>query len=379
MSTKPQNHLAHLRLTRSEFLRAASITAAGLVLSSCQPKPQAGPTPSAGQSTTPVPKTPVVAIGRVQTYDQAAVAKQVQTLIEQLGGLGDVVKPGDSVAIKPNLTGGVSSAAVPGYSAIESFITHPEVVRALIKQVQAAGAKEVYIVESVYEWASYTDWGYEEIAKDTGAKLIDLNDPKPYSDFVEMSVGPDSYIYKSFILHPLLKDINVFMSVSKMKNHDSAGVTHSMKNLYGLAPLKHYRLSASDNYRSAFHGSESEMRTRLPRVIVDINRARRINFSLIDGIMTAEGGEGPWIASMKPIQPGLLFAGKNPVATDSVATAVMGHNPQGAYPDSPYFRTDNHIQLAYEMGLGTNRLDEIEVRGASISEVQQHFNPSPMR
>ena len=160
MSPKPQNNPDNPLLSRSEFLRVAAISAAGLVLSSCQPKPTAGPTPSSGQSTTPVPKAPVVAIGRVQTYDPAAVAKQVQTLIEQLGGLGDVVKPGDSVAIKPNLTGGVSSAAVPGYSAIESFITHPEVVRALIKQVQAAGAKEIYIVESVYEWASYTDWGY---------------------------------------------------------------------------------------------------------------------------------------------------------------------------------------------------------------------------
>ncbi len=379
MSPKPQNPLARLHLSRRDFLRLVGISATGLVVSSCQPKPAAVPTPLSSQSATPVPKTPVVAIARVQTYDRAAVEKQVQTLIEQLGGLGDVVKPGDSVAIKPNLTGGVSSAPVPGYSAIESFITHPEVVHALIKQVQAAGAKEIYIVESVYEWASYTEWGYEEVAKDLGVKLIDLNDPKPYPDFVEISVGPDSYIYKSFTLHPLLRDINVFMSVSKMKNHDSAGVTHSMKNLYGLAPLKHYRLNANDTYRSAFHGTESEMRARLPRVIIDINRARRINFSLIDGIMTTQGGEGPWIPSMKPIQPGLLIAGKNPVATDSVATAVMGHNPQGAYPDSPFFRCDNHIQLAYEAGLGTNRLDEIEVRGASISEVQNHFVPSPKR
>ena len=82
---------------------------------------------------------------------------------------------------------------------------------------------------------------------------------------------------------------------------------------------------------------------------------------------------------MSAIQPGLLIAGKNPVATDSVATAVMGHNPQGAYPESPFFRCDNHIQLAYEAGMGTNRLDEIEVRGAAISEVQNHFVPSPKR
>jgi uncharacterized protein (DUF362 family) len=322
---------------------------------------------------------PGVAIGRVQTYDRAAVEKQVQTLIEQLGGLGDVVKPGDSVAVKPNLTGGVKTGLLAGYSAIESFITHPEVVRALIKQVQAAGAKEIFIVESVYEWASYTDWGYEEVANDLGVKLIDLNDPKPYPDFVEMSVGPESYIYKTFTLHPILKDIDVFISVSKMKNHDMAGVTHTMKNLYGLAPLKHYRLNQNDNYRSAFHGAASQTRTRLPRIIIDINRARPINFSLIDGIMTAQGGEGPWIQSMTAIQPGLLFAGKNPVATDSVATAVMGHDPQGAYPDSPFFRCDNHIQLAYEAGLGTNRLDEIEVLGPSINEVQNHFIPSPNR
>ena len=378
MSPKPQNPLGRHHLSRRDFLRLVSISAAGMVVSSCQPKLTAVPTPLPGPSMTPAPKTPV-AIGRVQTYDRAAVEKQVQTLIEQLGGLGDVVKPGDSVAIKPNLTGGVKTGLLAGSSAIESFITHPEVVRALIKQVQTAGAKEVFIVESVYEWASYTDWGYEEVAKDTGAKLLDLNDPKPYSDFVETPVGPDSYIYKSFTLHPILKDINVFMSVSKMKNHDTAGVTHTMKNLYGLAPLAHYRLNENDTYRSAFHGAESETRTRLPRIIIDINRVRPINFSLIDGIMTTQGGEGPWIPSMSAIQPGLLIAGKNPVATDSVATAVMGHNPQAAYPDSPFFRADNHIQLAYEAGLGTNRLDEIEVRGESISEVQHHFIPSPPR
>ena len=266
-----------------------------------------------------------------------------------------------------------------GLPAIETYVTHPEVVRALIKQVLAAGAKEIFIVESVYEWASYTEWGYEEVAKDLGVKLIDLNDPKPYPDFIEMSVGSESYIYKTFTLHPILKDINVFMSVSKMKNHDMAGVTHTMKNLYGLAPLKHYRLNENDTYRSAFHGAASQTRTRLPRIIIDINRARPISFSLIDGIKTTQGGEGPWIASEAPIEPGLLIAGKNPVATDSVATAVMGHDPQGAYPDSPFFRCDNHIQLAYEAGLGTNRLDEIEVRGAAISEVQNHFIPSPMR
>jgi uncharacterized protein (DUF362 family) len=114
----------------------------------------------------------------------------------------------------------------------------------------------------------------------------------------------------------------------------------------------------------------------LPRTLIDLNKARPINFSLIDGIKTAEAGEGPWIATMTPVEPGVLFAGKNPVSTDAVATAAMGHDPTGDYPDAPYIRGDNHLNLAAEAGMGTNVIDEIEVVGATIEEVLYPFTPS---
>ena len=371
MSKQSQNS----NLSRRDFLRLTGVMAAGLLANACQREQ----TPLA---TTQLPNPaalsqPSVAIGRVRAYDRADIESQVQAMIDQLGGLGDVVKPGDRVAIKTNLTGGTSSARLPGLSAEESFVTHPEVVRALVKQVKAAGAKEIFIVEAVYEWASYTEWGYEAIASDLGVTLIDLNEAKPYADFAETAVGPASFIYDSFIFNPLLSDVDVFMSVSKMKNHFHAGVTHTMKNLYGLVPYRFYRLGNQDRYRSGFHGTEAEIKERLPRIIVDINRARPIHFSLIDGIKTTQGGEGPWIESLTPIQPGVLIAGKNPVATDAVATAVMGHDPTGDYPNSPFVRCDNHLNLAAQAGLGTNRLDEITVVGAQIDEVMTPFVPAP--
>jgi uncharacterized protein (DUF362 family) len=172
----------------------------------------------------------------------------------------------------------------------------------------------------------------------------------------------------------LLKDVDVFMSVSKMKNHYLAGVTHTMKNLYGLVPYRFYRLNPQDTYRSAFHGSEAQQRTRVPRIIVDINRARPIHFSLIDAIKTTEGGEGPWIATINPIQPGLLVAGKNMVATDAVATALMTHDPVGNYPDVPFIRCDNHLNIAAAMGLGSNKLEDIEVVGEEIEKVRVKFS-----
>jgi uncharacterized protein (DUF362 family) len=362
---------ARSQLSRREFLRLAGLTAGGLLVSSCQTAPTLAPSQPAN------PSAPQVAIGQARSYERSAVERQVQTLIDQLGGLGDVVKPGDRVAIKTNLTGGVYSGRLEGVSAEESFVTHPEVVRALVKQVKAAGAKEVFIVEAVYEWESYREWGYEDIASDLGVTLIDLNDSKPYADFIETVVGPNSFIYKTFTFNPLLNDVNVFMSVSKMKNHYLAGVTHTMKNLYGLVPYRFYRLNHQDKYRSGFHGAGTQTQERLPRIIVDLNRARPIHFSLVDGIKTTQGGEGPWIASLAAIEPGVLVAGKNPVATDAVATAVMGHDPTGDHPDSPFVRCVNHLNLAAQAGLGTNRLDEIEVLGAPIRQVKTRFIPAP--
>jgi len=361
-------------VSRRDFLRLAGVAAASALVGACKPKvPEelSETTQKTGGS-----KVAQVAIAKIEDYNQDALDQAVFELIDQLGGLKDVVKPGDTVAIKPNLTGGVKSGSVPGVSEIESFITHPHVVQALIKQVQAAGAKEVFIVEAAYEWESFTQWGYEEVANKMEAKLIDLNDFKPYDDFVEASVGDDSFIYPKFKMNKLLLDVDVFMSVSKMKNHYNAGVTHTMKNLYGLVPYRFYTITTGDSYRSGFHGTSDQTRTRLPRVIIDLNRTRKINFSLIDGIKTAEGGEGPWIATFTPVKPGVLIAGKNPVATDAVATAVMGHDPTANFPDEPFNRCDNHLNLAASAGLGTNRLEEIEVLGQPIEKVKYQFTPA---
>jgi uncharacterized protein (DUF362 family) len=265
---------------------------------------------------------------------------------------------------------------VPGVTPIESFVTHPEVVRALGAALREAGARDLFIVEAVYERASYRQWGYDEVAQALDAKLIDLNDPHPYNAFTPLPVGQGWSIYQQFTLHPLLQEIDTFVSVAKLKCHMIAGVTLSMKNLFGLAPLQHYRLAPKDTYRSAFHGAESETGTRVPRIIIDLNRVRPIHLALLDGIKTVEGGEGPWIESMAPIAPGVLIAGKNPVATDAVATAVMGFDPRGRFPASPFLHGDNHLSLAADAQMGTNRLEEIEVVGARIDDVRHRFKPA---
>jgi uncharacterized protein (DUF362 family) len=296
-------------------------------------------------------------------------------MLDGLGGLGDVIRPGDRVAIKPNLTGGTRVTPLPGIPAVESFATHPEVVRTLGEALRDAGAGQLYIVEAVYEWESYSAWGYEEVAAALGATLIDLNAPGPYGDFVPAAVGEGWLVYPDYTINPILTEIDVFVSVAKMKCHWSCGITLSMKNQIGLVPVSGYRCAPNDWVRTDLHGCGGEFKTRLPGSVVDLTRTRPIHLALIDGVKTVEAGEGPWVETMVPVQPGVLVAGKNPVATDATSAAVMGFDPAAAYPSAPFLRSDNHLALADAMGLGPHRLEEIQVVGAGIKDVRYDFRP----
>ena len=356
------------RLSRGEFMRVLGVSAAALAFSGCSPKEPVQPAAAPGK--------PVVAIAKAENYDRKLIRSQVQTLLDSIGGLEDVLAHGNRVAIKVNLTGGISGGSLPGIPEIESFLTHPEVVRALGELLRDAGVKDLFIVEAVYEKESWPYYGYMEMAESIGATLVDLNYAEPYKDFVDTPSGSDPFVYDKFIFNPILNEIDAYISVAKMKCHNTAGVTHALKNAFGLVPYRFYTLNKGDRYRSGFHGRGNETRTRVPGTIVDLNRARPINLALIDGVWTTEAGEGPWIPAMTQIKPGVLFAGKDPVATDAVATAAQGFDPTSDYPNEPFVHAQNHLNMAAKLGLGTNKLEDIQVVGPSIADVMMKFTPS---
>ncbi len=339
------------------------------------PRPTANPTRVPTAEPEPLFRSRV-GIAQVDSYDPALLREKLEALLDGIGGLGDVVRPGDRVAIKVNLTGGSGFGSPGGVHPTESYVTHPEVVRVLGELLWDAGAGEIYVIEGLFEPESYVQWGYEDMAEALGATLIDLNKPAPYGDFALKPVGAGAFIYEAFDFHHILEEVDVFISATKMKCHWYAGVTLSIKNLVGVVPMSHYQLDAEDTFRSALHGPADDVtKARLPRVILDLFRARPIDLALIDGIGTVEGGEGPWIECFNPVRPGVLIAGKEPLAADAVAAAVMGFDPTADYPAAPFLRGDNHLNLAYGLGLGTNRLAEIGVVGAAIDDVRQSFNP----
>jgi uncharacterized protein (DUF362 family) len=361
-----------LGITRRDFLKLTAVTS-GLIAAGCRPnwlvdREAAVPTWSASASSR-------VALLLADRYERVVIKEKVQALLEAAGGLGEVVQPGSKVALKVNLTGGLRFQPPSGYTAAESYVTHPEVVRALGELLIDAGASQLLVIEGLYDRESPSTWGYDPVISELGAKLIDLNSPDPFLDFVKIPTGSGWLVYESFWLHPILQEVDALISVAKMKCHYNCGITLSMKNLIGLVPVSRYRLEESHWWRSALHGEANQTRRRLPRVILDLNRAVRVDLALVDGIMTAEGGEAPR-GSFKPVQPGLLAAGRDPVAVDAVMTAAMGFDPLAEPPEPPFLRGDNYLSLAHELRLGSNRLSEIEVVGAALEEVQTNFSPA---
>ncbi|MBN2031261.1 DUF362 domain-containing protein [bacterium] len=350
-------------IKRRDFMSISGSLALGFMISGCAVAQR--------------PKLTKVSIAQADSYDRRLIRQKIEEMFNQLDGISDIIKPGDRVAIKVNLTGGIVRQGELPYSPIESFQTHPEVVRAVGELVKDAGAKEIVIVEGIFDDISYSATGYNEIAKPLAAELIDLNNPYPYNDFMEKEVGEGWQIYERFIFNRLLDEVDVFISIPKMKCHQVCGITLSLKNSIGLAPLQYYDdPDTPRGHRAGMHGKSGETRTRLAKVITDLNIARPIDLAIIDGIHTSEGGEGPWIRStFNLIEANLLIAGKDPVAADAVATAAMDFDPDAPDFETPFNNCENHLAMAHEYKLGTNQLNEIEIVGAELEDVACPFKP----
>jgi len=363
-------------ISRREFIATTGIAATGLMAGACGKDEN----PVAPKDETPaVPQSKKVAVESLDNYNFNQLYYTIGKMFDNIGGIDDVIKKDSKVVIKLNLTGGEWAARKVqsdfGVAVEDSMWTHPRVIQAVGKLLLDAGVKEMILVDGQADLTGQPDFLYGPVFNSLGAEYINLNDPAPYDKFVSQSVGSDFYIYKAFQFNQVLTEADAFITLPKLKCHVSAGVTMSMKNHIGLVPAGLYALNGSGS-RQALHGPGTDFSTRLPRVIVDLNRARPIHLSVVDGIKTAEAGEGNWVNGFNPIVANVLIVGKNPLATDVVSTAVMGFDPNAAGFHTPFDNSDNHLTLAAEKGFGTTNLDEIEVVGKSIDEVKVPFKPA---
>jgi uncharacterized protein (DUF362 family) len=313
-----------------------------------------------------------------------------------LGGIRTLVK-GKTVTVKINLTmEGQRFLPMFNHTAGETYQTHFATVLALNSILFAEGARRIRVVESlrfrnpmeeVLEGAGYNVKQLMALGPTEFENTRNLGIKRQYTD---LRVSNGGYLFSRFLVNHSYQDTDVFISLAKLKEHSSAGVTLSMKNLFGMTPNALYGEDAPNEGsilgRAALHGFRhrgpahlpGEMASRLdslrsrgiPRIVADLCGARPVDLAIIDGISSISGAEGFWeMSPMRFTKPGVLIAGLNPVSTDAISTAIMGFaDPQAGQGTPPFEKCENHILLAAQAGYGIADLKRIEVCGMSIDE-----------
>jgi uncharacterized protein (DUF362 family) len=386
--------------SRRNFLQQSLTWAAGVPLASLCARDQllAAATPEASPSTSRRASAGV-AIVPCRSYGPE-VRPALQKCFDLLGGVGWLVKD-KTVTVKLNLTGS-DFKPILDRPVSETYMTHPATVMALGSLLFAAGARRVRFVESTQRRAELettlatAGWDVPALTALGKVEYENTRNLGQGKQYARLRVPGGGYMFSAFDLNHAYEDTDVLVSLAKLKNHATAGVTLSMKNLFGLPPNSLYGTEAgresATGHRAPMHdpkgfetlkmpglketGISPDPTWRVPRITVDLCAARPIHLAVIDGISSMSGGEGPWcgLQNLKVTTPGVLIAGFNAVSTDAVATAVMGYpNPRAARGSKPFAFCDNHLLLAEQVGLGTADLAHIDVRGTPIDKVRYPY------
>jgi uncharacterized protein (DUF362 family) len=259
----------------------------------------------------------------------SSVEETVRQSIEMLGGIRGVKKD-DLVVVKPNI-------CFP--KNLKNMInTDLKVLEAVINIVKQK-SKNVVVVES--DSASGTA---EKKAAGVGVldlvKRLDVEFLNLSHDEVEEHRVADMPI---LIPKTVLK-ADYVINVPKVKTNSFVVLSIAMKNMFGVIASKQ---------KSQFH-------KRLADVLVYLNKTVRQDLVVADGIVAMEG-LGP--IQGKPVNLGLIVAGKSPVTVDAACCYIMDFNPYAVEP----------LWKAHQQGMGEIDAEKIQFLGENLDGVKHRF------
>lgn len=254
--------------------------------------------------------------------------------IAEMGGMKSFIKPGQKVAVKPNI----------GWDKVPELAgnTNPKLVAEIVKQCFAAGAKEVTVFDHTCDdWQKcYKNSGIEAAAKAAGAKVM----PAHLESYYRTIPLPRGRKMKSAKVHEAILDSDVWINVPILKNHGGANLTISMKNHMGIVWD-----------RGFFHQND------LQQCIADIcTLQKRAVLNVVDAyrILKTNGPRGR-SASDVVLTKG-LFISQDIVAVDTAAAKFF--NQVRKMP----LDTVGHLANGQSLKIGTMDLNKLNIKRIKI-------------
>lgn len=244
-----------------------------------------------------------VFIAKAASYDDD-LPRIIRRGLAELG-LGRAWVAGKSVLLKPNLVEPIREAP--------HVNTHPAVVRAVAEVFRGWGAREVFVAEGQGHCRDsdlvLEQSGLAPVLDEDRIEFVDLNCDEVFA--VRNRLGFTRL--RQLFLPAALRRADLIVSLPKLKTHHWAGVTCSMKNLFGVMPGICYGWPKNVLHREG-----------IPRSILDINGAVGPHLAIVDGIVGMEG-DGPIMGT--PRAAGVLILGANLTAVDATAARLMQIDP----------------------------------------------------
>ncbi len=272
-----------------------------------------------------------VSIVRCQSYDRSEVSAAVSRAVELVGGAAQFIPESGAVLIKPNLLGPVSRE--------KRAATDPEVARAVAETLREAGARTVSLGDSPAVASASLVMrrnGYNEVLPDWVERVA----------FSEGRPCPTAS-HKDLELAVRALEADAIVNVPKLKTHAYMGLTLAVKNLFG---------TVVGARKAQWHLRAGENRELFARLVVEICYALRPRLTVVDGVIGMEGN-GP--ANGIPRELGVILAGDDPAAVDTVIARMLG-----------YDNSDLPVQAELQRSAtGVTDLGEITVLGEEIAAV----------
>lgn len=274
-----------------------------------------------------------VVVAACSSYSAADVENALNEIMQALGGLAAFITPGQTVLVKPNL--------FSPHAPEDAVTTHPELVRQVIQLCFKAGAGRVWVGDSPVgtheEAALWSRTGMTAAVAGTPAELKSWQVKQaPLSCQDDILAVPEWY-----------SQVDVIISLPKLKTHCLTTMTCGLKNVYGIV---------SGQAKAKFHLQYPSPLT-MSAFLVRVFAALKPQLTIADAVVAMEGN-GP--AHGSPLPVGVLMASRDAVALDAIGCMPLGISPS----------TAPMIRMAAEMDLG--RMDEasIECMGSGVAKLR---------
>jgi uncharacterized protein (DUF362 family) len=280
------------------------------------------------------------AISRIAILEARSYQASLENIIRRGIQLFKLDLKGKRIVLKPNLVEFDPNGVIN---------THPAVIEAAMGSFKSLGAREVVVAEGPGHRRDneylLTASGIYDVIHEHRVRYVDLN-----ADDVRLTKLRSRFTnLRELYLPEMLFNADLLVSMPKLKTHHWAGVTLSLKNMFGVVPGSVYGWPKNALHWAGINGS-----------ILDINSALPIpQFAIVDGIVGMEGN-GPLQGQAK--QSGVLVLGDDLVAVDATAARLMMIEP----------RKIEYLEMA-DRFLGNISRERIELVGERLERFQQNY------